>query len=540
MKKSVRGPKKTSQKVKFNIKKTILFKILIVCVVLLVILLFIWVGLKISERSEKKELIGELGTLCIFCSENNVILEILNYTILSPLSMVVNINWSEGNIRADDFNTIFIEFNKVDGNCNYTVPTDYPGGFPNFGENKSYQVNYSVTNCNQSSNFLDITSVGAYAEVDIHLTQIALIPNTTFYKDSPRQNLINLNQYFFSLVDINYSIVESPNNDNIEILLDNTTKSISISVLDGSWYGAQKFNLTAVSKDGEVLDTVNSGKNMSFFIIVINANMPVPNSPPSFNATYCDDLEWEVNTDYILNMKKCWYDSDGDDLTDFGYKNSSNYNKNLTIYISSTNLTLVPDTNWIGAGYFYLFVSDSKNESQQGRVDFKVVNSTIVNITNTTTIPADPNIKSSDPSGAEVYIFPGNKTFSITAENYEIIQWYLNGILIDEAGLSHEFSSLNDGDVIKVDVINGTKVNSKTWEIKIQGDEYVEESFFDVGVVIFYLIIAVIGVIIILVIWLIIIEKNKGKSVNAGFGVSGLNIESKGRGGDSDYLNIPG
>ncbi|MDP3026832.1 MAG: hypothetical protein Q8N63_03925 [Nanoarchaeota archaeon] len=534
---------------KFNIRKTIPFKILIGCVILLIALLLIWVGLKISEKEEEKELEGELGTLCIFCSENKVALEVLNYTFLDSLTIDVNINWSNGNISQDDFNTIFIEFSKGDGNCNYTLPTDYPGGFPNFGENKSYQLSYSATNCNSSSNFSDVISVEAHAEVDIHLTQIALIPNMTFYKDSPRQNLINLGRYFFSLVNINYTAVESPNNDKIEISVNNTAKNISISVLDGSWYGTQKFNLIAVSEDGEVLDIISSGENMSFFIIVVDANRPVLNDLPSFNATACDDLDLEINTDYKLDMKKCWYDQNGDTLSGFRYENSSSSNKNLTIAQNSNNLTLIPNSNWVGTGYFYIYASDGKNESQ-GRIDFEVVNSTVVNntnlsTTNTTAPPADPKIKSSNPSSAEVYMFPGNKTFSITAEKYSNIKWYLNGVLITgaEDKLSYEFVDLKGGDIVKVDIINGTKIDSKTWNIKIQEDESGEEPVFDVGSVIFYAIIAIICIIILLIVWLFIIEKNKGIKTGVSFGISEPESNVKiigGRDSNLDSLNIPG
>lgn len=546
MKKGARKSKEKSLGVKFNIKKTILFKLLILCVVLLLILILILVGIKISEKEGKKELAGELGTLCIFCSENKVVLEVLNYTLLDSQTINVNINWSEGNISMGDFNAILVEFSKEDGDCNYTFPTNLPNGFPNFGENKSYQFSYSITNCNPGSNFSDVTSVKVYAEVDIHLTQIALIPNMTFYKDESRQNLINLGLYFFSLVNINYTVIESPDNDKIEIVVNNTTKNISISILDGSWYGAQKFNLTAVSSDGEVLDTIGSGENMSFFIIVVDANVPVLNNPPRFNSTACDDLFLEVNIDYELDMKKCWYDDDGDSLTGFRYENSSNYNKNLTIHQNSTNLTLIPNSNWVGDGYFYLYASDEKNESR-GRVDFDVVNSTIVNnanlqgtAANQTSVDNNPKIKSSNPSNAEVYMFQENKTFSIIAENYTAIKWYINGRLAGEGGLSHEFSNLKEGDIVKVEVINGTRIDSKTWNIKIRGDESGEEPVFDISNIIFYLIIVIICIIILLVVWLFIIEKNKSGRV--GFGVSGpkSNVRITGGGSSLDSLNIPG
>ncbi|MEK6733655.1 MAG: hypothetical protein AABY27_00925, partial [Pseudomonadota bacterium] len=305
-----------------------------------------------------------------------------------------------------------------------------------------------------------------------------------------------------------------------------------------NWTGERKVNINASCADEFISD--------SFYITVSET---ITNTLPSFNSTACDNLDLEINTDYKLDMKKCWYDSDGDSLTGFRYANSSSSNKNLSISQNAANLTLSPDAGWVGSGYFYIYASDGKNESQ-GRVDFEVANSTAVNnanlsTTNTTAPPADPKIKSSNPSSAEVYMFLGNKTFSITAENYSNIKWYLNGALITgaEDRLSYEFVNLKDGDIIKVDIINGTKIDSKTWNIKIQEDESGEEPVFDVGSIIFYLIIVIICIIILLIVWLFIIEKNKGIKTGVGFGVSGPESNVKitgGRDSSLDSLNIPG
>jgi len=266
---------------------------------------------------------------------------------------------------------------------------------------------------------------------------------------------------------------------------------------------------------------------------------------PSFNSSACDDLEWEVNTNYVLNMEKCWYDLDGDALSGFRYENSTN-NKNLTIIQNSNNLTLTPDTNWVGDGYFYVYANDSKNESR-GEIDFDVVNSIAINNTNitrtNTTAPVtnEPKITSSSPSDNEVYMFLGNKTFTISASDYQTIKWYLNGKEITEAAgvLSYNFSDLKEGDIVKVDVINGTRIDSKTWTIKIEKDEEGETPVFDIGTVIFYSIIAILGIIILLVVWLFVIEKNKKNreiGIGIGFGVSNSGGRSS---SDLDYFNIP-
>ncbi|MDD5191752.1 MAG: hypothetical protein PHH54_05320 [Candidatus Nanoarchaeia archaeon] len=543
-----RGVRKDRRK--FDIKKTILYKILIVFVVILCVLILIWVELKINERGKERGLKGELGTLKWDFNQEKVILSVLNYTVYNDNQTIdVNINWSSGN---QTINSIFVKFIRTQGDCNFTILS----GFPSFEENETYAINYDAPACTCApTNFENVMGINVYAQIHVNLTQTGLIPNITFYKDDSRQNLINLGQYFSSLVNVNYSVVESPSNENISVSLDNTAKNVSISLLDSLWFGSQKFNLTATSDDGDVLNTANSGENMSFYLIVLNYTRPTSNNFPSFNRTACDDLEWEVNDHYHLDMEDCWYDLDGDSLRGYRYGNASWHTGNLTITNDSNELTLTSKTDWIGGGYFYVYASDGKNESQD-RVDFEVLdNSDDGNgdgdggnggTNNTNTAARNPDITSSSPSGSDVFIFPGNKTFSITARDYVSIKWYLNGAVIIAADdrLSYDFSKLKEGDIIKVDVINETRVDSKTWNIKLQTNAEGETPVFDVGSVIFYAIIAILGIIIILVIWLFFIEKNKDKGkIGVGFGISGPegNVRvSGGKGSSLDYFNIPG
>jgi hypothetical protein len=334
----------------------------------------------------------------------------------------------------------------------------------------------------------------------------------------------------------------------LNIHINMTDKSALVSFYpDYNWVGEEKVNITASCADEFVSD---------FFYI--NISETIINTPPIFNSTVCDNLEWEVNTNYFLDMRKCWYDNDGDSLTGFRYANSSSSNRNLTISQNSTNLTLFPNAGWVGTGYFYIYASDGKEESS-ARVDFEVKNSSVsrsstgssssgssasTNATNMT-VTDNPKITLSSPYDNEVYIFPGNKTFSITAEKYDLVQWYLNDILVAEAEgkLSYEFTNLKEGDIIKVEVTNGTRIDSKTWNIKIQEDESGKVPVFDAGNIIFYAIITILCIIIFLVIWLFIIEKNKGIKTGIGFGISGPESNVKVIGGkDSslDSLNIPG
>ncbi len=690
MKRGVKKSRKKFREAKFNIRKTSLYKLLIACVIILCFLILIWVGLKISEKEEEKELRGELGELGIFGVDEETgvyfpeVCNIENFTASwesvfnEDSSGVISVYNSEcttyllyktnGNIAyllyggIDDDGTYLTSYltgiyaNLTTSSINYlttminneninsmTTALFFFGlemregvqGYRNISnissanyefsnifliENGTWENDwsgdyFSFDNNGRGAIYKNITFDAFAQEIQIikpiNLTQIQDIEDITIYESDNSAYRLNLNDYFENLgygdynlsvrfnipfgaplVGFSYSYYSNyiifdtsntlggtftmnitlshpdwnsqanvtTNNFNVTIrgcldtdgnynyytkgtarnLSENKTDSCSGNTLTEYYcYNEQVKNITYVC---------GSGYYCSDGACAVNTSVE---HMPSFNSTACDDLEWEVNTNYILDMRKCWYDVDGDGLTGFRYENSSSHNRNLSINQNSTNLTLIPNTNWVGEGYFYVYASDGKNESR-GEIDFEVVNSTIANrinttnATNQTTVNNDPRISSSSPSDAEVYMFPGNKTFSITAGNYTAIKWYLNGGVVAAAGgnLSYEFSNLKDGDIIKVEVINGTRIDSKTWEIKIQKDETGEEPIFEVGKVIFYLIVVIICIIILLIVWLFIIEMNKkGRETGIGFGISGSesNIKvSGGRGSSLDYFNIPG
>ena len=100
----------------------------------------------------------------------------------------------------------------------------------------------------------------------------------------------------------------------------------------------------------------------------------------------------------------------------------------------------------------------------------------------------------------------------------------MDGELVREGGLSYNFKELDKGDyVLKVEVVNGTVTDSKTWNLVVQEEKEIKKAVFESGEVIFYLIVGIILIIIFLVLWLFIVEKNSGKrKINyMGFGVSG-------------------
>lgn len=528
--------KKGVERIK-DVKETLPFRLLVVSVLTLMVLMVAWVSFRVDERVDGRlnlgggldNLGGELGTLKWDFNQDDVVFVVLNYSITNlNQSIEFNVNWSGGNQTVGG---LFVSFERTQGNCNVSGPIS-ESELPVFGYNKTFNINSWETNC-EPSNFTNITSINAFAQIHVNLTQTTIpIPNITIYNDDSLVDVVDLDDYFSSLVNISY-IVDGAI-DETGISVNGTTNKLSFNPRAADMYAIHKFNLTAseinsaaFEGEGDVLDVATSGSNMTFYVEFVDGDRPLLNEAPSFNRTACDDLEWEMNTNYSLNMTKCWYDHDGDDLEGYRY---SNDNANLTIIKSGNVLKLVPDIGWWGGRDFNIYVNDSKNESV-GDVDFDVVNSTTTNnnnnnATNTTNTTSAPKITTSSPLTSTVSIFENgtDKTFSISASNYDEIKWYLNGRVVKENATSFNFSDLQDGDIIKVDVINGTRIDSKTWNIEIESDDEYEEPVIEIGMVIFYAIIAIIGIIIFLVIWLIIAERNKKPEKNlASFGFVGPN-----------------
>ena len=356
----------------------------------------------------------------------------------------------------------------------------------------------------------------------VMLAQTSLIANITLYNDDSGIDILDLDDYFTCLGSINFSSIEDPNNDYALLKINSTTNLITL-IKGSTWYGVQKFDLTA-SCDGDVLNVLTNGKNMSFYIIAIDGDRVLINNAPEFLEDDCSDLEWGENTNYFIDMDDCFEDDDGDDL-EFRYGNSSGYNDNLTIEIDDDELTLIPDTDWFGSGYFYIYADDSTDETS-GRVYFTVVENTTSTSSSTTSSTTSDilEIKSSSPSSLTVNIFTNKtKKFSITAQNYDNIRWYLDGDMVLEGSLSYNFKKIDEGEyIIKVEVVNGTLTDSKTWNLVVQEEE-IEDDLFESGEVIFYLIVGIIFIIIFLILWLFIVEKNsRKKKINyIGFGISG-------------------
>jgi len=115
--------------------------------------------------------------------------------------------------------------------------------------------------------------------------------------------------------------------------------------------------------------------------------------------------------------------------------------------------------------------------------------------------------KLSIPEGNYSIFVGENKEFSISGD-YDEISWYFNNIL--KGNESHfNTGSLDKGEYnIKLVVKKGETIETKFWSLNVI-DDYEEYPIFETRMVIFYSMIAILVILIFLVIWLFIYEKNK-------------------------------
>jgi len=257
---------------------------------------------------------------------------------------------------------------------------------------------------------------------------------------------------------------------------------------------------------------------------VINGSF---NYPPRFKSEECDDLIWRKNKVQLLHINECFEDEDRDALTyRYEEKNKSGNNplnltmsENLTFSRDVENLTITPDTDWIGDGYFYVFADDGINETR-GRINFEV--------TNLGPPPGNGNesdvfeIISPQPNKSVVTAYAGNdQIFSVGNLDYDSISWFLDGGLIKGGSRFYKIEDLKVGNYsIKVEIRKDTMMDSRTWTLAVEPKIAKEEGGVGFGEIVFYLIIGFIVLIIFLVIWMFILEKNKQRKRKIyGFGV---------------------
>lgn len=485
---------------------------LIIAAIAIFFIVLGWEILSVLERApqqvpEDKTLDSGLFTLGLW-GEQDIVLDVLTFNVSEDNETTsITINWSSGD---DSFDAILFMFGKTSEICNYTSQN-----LLNKGEIKTYSINLGDTNC--ASDFENILVISAETGVDVVLTQTSLIENLTYYRGDILEELIDLDDYFSCIEDIEYSIFEDPSNTQISGEIDSTTNTISFYP-ETNWSGTQKFDLSA-DCNGEILNKSNSGQNMSFYVVVLNETRRT-NSAPAFLSDRCG--EWTIDIASVssieIDMEYCFEDSDNDPLT-FRLDNSSM--TRISAVIDAPYLTLTPSSDFVGGNQkFYLYANDGKEETKSSVIYVYIVSggdgdvtlpvldpdvevSVSINRSNKSEAEEDqPRITGFEPSEPEINISKGESiTFSIVPENYDKREWYLNGEVVAENTNSYEVGGLDTGIYeVGVKVKKGNQVETKTWDVNVYEKEFGKRNL----LMVFIILACFFGLVILVVILLII------------------------------------
>jgi hypothetical protein len=477
-----------------------------------------------------------------------------------------------GERRIDNVSMADEEYKRTfyDENCSWQYKSDYYGESYYFFNN--YGADKDISSAIYTNKTLNILIANEEIDKPINLTQIKNIEDKILNGSKKHYNAIDLNKYFENLgrgKDSNLSFSINPQGVSIEKgemfpyyhKLDFDTSSIlyqefiaNITISNPAWqngaeitsnnfkiivYGCLDSDKYDNKYEKGITVTINenktdycanervvseyycdyfSGKIRNINLTCVNTSCnngacvlnKNSNRPPRFLEN-CTNQELEMNRNLSIYLNKCFQDDDNDNLA-FNY---ANYNLNLSVENAGNKLIFIPDYNWLGEGEVYVYANDSKNESG-GVISFKVFNKTTNNPQENLFPPLqnmniELKIKRFNPEILDVYVFPNdNKTFSIEAENYEIISWYLDGAFVKN-GATYDFISSSGNHTIKAEVLNGTRKELKMWKVYIVDDEAIEKPLFEIGPVIFYLIMVVLTIIIFLFVLLLFIQKEKDK-----------------------------
>lgn len=149
------------------------------------------------------------------------------------------------------------------------------------------------------------------------------------------------------------------------------------------------------------------------------------------------------------------------------------------------------------------------------------------------------------PNGSIVSFFVGeNKTFNISNNDYQRIEWYLDEKNIKNDSKAIEIIGWSPGNhTLEVKIINGSQIDSRVWKIMIFDYEREIKFVFDAGSVMFYIILIILLIIIGLVTWLLIKEhKQRKRWLNLNFQVIGEEQSASGFAKKRDMskrFNIP-
>ncbi len=232
------------------------------------------------------------------------------------------------------------------------------------------------------------------------------------------------------------------------------------------------------------------------------------NEELSFSKDDCGYSLWYVGSKFRLDLKKCFSHINSSKELVYRYYNPEDYN--ISIIKNGTDYFIESKNNWTGYGYFYVFANDSVNEVK-GEVRFNILKKKELSEINSFNGDEESKLITPFPDSNSLSLLSGESyKLNISEDGFDSVKWYLEGELISEENSSFDLTDFESGIyTVRVDVIKGNLVDSKTWSVIITEDPIIKEKGIGLGETIFYTFVVVMIIIILLVIYFLIIEKRK-------------------------------
>lgn len=368
-------------------------------------------------------------------------------------------------------------------------------------ESKVYDVNITEVNC-RIEDLPYIFEIISFAEIYANITQIDDFKNLTISKNKNATRVLDLDNYFDYIGECEFKASSEKNNIKVGI----STGNFLNLYPNYNWVGKEKINIKLQCNKKEIKD--------NFYLTV--SNKSIANSPPILLES-CYNLKLKMNKDYNLDLDNCYRDENYDELT-YAY---SNVESHLTIKIDNSKLTITPDKDWKGNSFFHISADDltekvenkinvlvigtgefgSSEEDAEDLLNFNELNSNLFQILNPS------------PKGTLIALERNEEeTFSISNNDYDSIEWHLNGELVEDQDNSYSFKSPNENKyIIKVEIKNNSQSASRTWTIVVKDpiDSKKDVTSSSSGKTFIFFLAGIIGLMAIAVIIIIILNKKK-------------------------------
>ncbi|MFH1456278.1 MAG: Ig-like domain-containing protein [archaeon] len=272
------------------------------------------------------------------------------------------------------------------------------------------------------------------------------IDNQTWSEDSTKSDAFDLDTYFSTgpyLVTGNSLVTITIDSNNV----------VSFSG-PANWSGIENVIFTSGSTESNLVTlTINGVNDAALYSTISNITI-------------------NKNQNYTLNLSEYFWDIEGDELS---YSSSSS--PNLTIYLNSTQATIIPDENWEGLASIIFKAHDGNISTSANNISV-IVGSVLTNNA--------PSIDSYSPISSSIEITDQEtQAFSVTAFDNDndtlSYSWYIDSV--KESSASSSSYTYTDKEVgihtILVAVFDSTTTTNKSWTLTISGEESAV-GFFDV------------------------------------------------------------